>query len=334
MATLLQTTLPIISAPMGGGPSTPELVAAVCNAGGLGSLAVAYLSPTQIADEIRRTRELTNKPFAVNLFAGGMHQLTRPTEPMLKILRPIHEHLRLDPPALPGSPMHDFNDQLEAVIAARPAFFSFTFGIPKLDVMALLRSLGIITMGTATSYNEALLLKDAGVDAIIAQGEEAGAHRGTFTEFNETTMIPTLDLVRQIAPLAPVIASGGVMDSSGVSKMLAAGAIAVQAGTAFLTCPESGASPAYKQALLAAKHDTTVITRAYSGRPARGLRNRFIDLTPEDAILEYPWQNALTRAMRTAASKQGDAEYLSLWAGRGVTRVRQMPAAELVRALA
>jgi nitronate monooxygenase len=326
---------PIISAPMGGGPSTPELVAAVSNAGGLGSLAVAYQNPGQIAAEIRRTRELTNRPFALNLFAGGMNPLDRPVEPMLEILRPIHRKFQIDPPVVPAVAGHDFEEQFKAVIAARPQFFSFTFGIPSREMMARLRSEGIVTMGTATSYAEAVLLKEAGVDAVIAQGEQAGAHRGTFTEFSEKTLVPTLDLVQQIAPLAPVVASGGIMDARDVSAMLAAGAFAVQMGTAFLTCPESGVSPVYRQALLSADADATVITRAYSGRPARGLRNYFIELAERDqsAILPYPWQNALTRPMRTAAGKLGDPGYLSLWAGRGVTRCRALPAADLVHEL-
>jgi nitronate monooxygenase len=324
---------PIICSPMAGGSSTPELAAAVCNAGGLGSVAAAYLSPDQIAAEIRRARELTARPFAVNLFAGGMNPLDRPAEPMMKILRPIHEKFQLAPPALPAVPAPSFEEQFEAVLEARPVFFSFTFGIPDAEKMTRLRSHGIVILGTATSYAEAVLLKDAGVDAVVAQGEQAGAHRGTFTEFSEKTLVPTLDLVRQIAPIAPVSASGGIMDARDVANMLAAGAFAVQMGTAFLTCPESGVSGIYRQALLSADTDTTVITRAYSGRPARGLRNAFIDLTPEEAIIPYPWQNALTRPMRTAAAKQGDPGYLSLWAGRGVTRCRALPAADLVREL-
>ena len=324
---------PVICAPMGGGPSTPELVAAVSNAGGLGSLAVAYLTPDQIRQTIARTRELTNKPFAVNLFAGGFMPLSdHPVQPMLALLTPIHQRFGLPAPEVPNA-RDPFPEQFEAVLESRPPVFSFTFGIPPRDAMMRLRRQGIVTIGTATSYKEAVLLREAGVDAVVAQGEEAGAHRGTFTDFSAETLVPTLDLVRQIAPVAPPIASGGIMDSGQVATMLLAGAGAVQLGTAFLTCPESGATPAYKEALLAAKSDATVITRAYSGRPARGLKNTFIELAAEDAILPYPWQNALTRQMRTAAAARNEPGFLSLWAGRGVTRCRFMPAAGLVHTL-
>jgi nitronate monooxygenase len=327
---------PIICAPMGGGPSTPELVAAVSNAGGLGCLAAAYLSPEQITAEIAKVRGLTARPFCVNLFAGG-YRRENPgaTEPMLEIMRPVHQALGLPPPELPTLPEDPFPAQFEAVIAARPPVFSFTFGIPGAGAMDRLRSNGIITLGTATTFVEAMFLKEAGVDAIVAQGEEAGAHRGTFAGSFEESMVHTVDLVDELAGMAPVIASGGIMDGRDMAKMLGHGASAVQMGTAFLTCPESGASATYKQALLAAKRDSTVVTRAFSGRPARGLRNAFITSLDgkEDAILPYPLQNALTRPMRTAAAACGDAGCLSLWAGRGVTRGRTLPAAALVKAL-
>jgi nitronate monooxygenase len=182
---------------------------------------------------------------------------------------------------------------------------------------------------------EAKILMESGVDAVVAQGSEAGAHRGTFSAPFDSAMVPTLQLVQQIAPFAPVIASGGIMDGRDIRRMLDNGASAVQLGTAFLPCPESGASQAYKQALLAAKTDTTVITRVFSGRPARGLRNEFIARLEdrEDVILPYPLQNALTRPMRTAAAQLSNAGFLSLWAGQGVARCRMMPAGDLVKQL-
>jgi nitronate monooxygenase len=327
---------PIIAAPMGGGPSTPELVAAVSNAGGLGSLAAAYLTPDRILADIRRIRTLTDRPFNVNLFAGGYPtEAKTPPEPMLAILRPIHQALELPPPQVPKLPGDPFPEQFEAILAAGTPIFSFTFGIPDRDSMARLRNRGIAILGTATTIEEGWLLKEAGVDAIVAQGAEAGAHRGTFAGTFEEAMIPVLDLVRGIAGIAPVIASGGIMDGRDLAKMMANGASAAQLGTAFLACPESGAAPAYKQAVLDAVSDTTVITRAFSGRPARGLANEFIarlEANPE-AILPYPLQNALTRSMRTGAAQLGEAGFLSLWAGQGVGRSRAMPAGELVKLL-
>jgi len=327
---------PIVLAPMGGGPGTPELAAAVSNAGGLGSLAAAYWAPEEIIQSIRRTQALTGRPFAVNLFAGGYAADAKADPaPMLELLSRIHETLGLPSPALPVLPPDPFREQLEAILEARPAVFSFTFGIPGRDVFSLLRARGIAILGTATTASEARLLVEAGVDAVVAQGAEAGVHRGTFAVPFEAAMVPTLHLVREIAAFAPVIASGGIMDGRDLATMLAQGAIGAQLGTAFLTCPESGAAPAYKQALLRAASDTTVITRAFSGRPARGLANAFSGLLAanESGILPYPLQNALTRPMRVAAAAQGNTELLSLWAGQGVARSRQMPAGELVATL-
>src|SRR5579864_2200277 len=327
---------PIILAPMGGGPGTPELVAAVSNAGGLGSLAAAYLTPGEITEAVRRTRELTDRPFAINLFAGGYSsEGTGDADAMLEILRPIHEALGLLPPMVPIPSPDPFPDQLEAVLEARPAAFSFTFGIPGREDMSRLRSRGITILGTATTIEEGRLLREAGADAVIAQGSEAGAHRGTFTVPFEKAMTPTLTLVQGIAQIAPVIASGGIMNGGELAAMMAHGASAAQLGTAFLPCPESAAAPAYKRAVLQAASDTTVITRAFSGRPARGLSNGFIESLKgtEHLILPYPLQNALTRLMRSAAGRRGRAEWLSLWAGQGVARSREMPAGELVKRL-
>ncbi len=327
---------PIILAPMAGGAGTPELVAAVCNAGGLGSWGGAYSTPQQILDAARQMRALTGKPFALNLFAGG-NEPDRSVDParMLELVSRVHAELGLPPPVLPPNPPSPLEDQLAAVFEARPAVFSFTFGIPAGDALARMRKAGILTSGTATTVEEAKALAEAGVDKIVCQGEEAGAHRGTFLKPFEQSMVPMRELV--VATLSavpvPVIASGGLMDGQHIAAMLKLGAAAAQLGTAFLPCRECGAPEVYKQAVLGARADTTVITRAYSGRPARGLRNKFIDLVREQDILPFRQQNDLTRPMRGEAGKKGVADYLSLWAGTGVTRARQMPAAQLVKTL-
>jgi nitronate monooxygenase len=331
--------LPIIQGPMGGGPSTPELVAAVSNAGGLGSLGAAYLTPDKITETIRQIKALTDKPFNVNLFAGGhMTKTDADPAPMLALLTEIHEALKLPPPVLPQLPPDPFPAQLEAVLDSAPPIFSFTFGIPNADMMAQLRKRAITILGTATTVEEARLLADAGADAIVAQGAEAGAHRGTFAGSFETSMVPTLDLVHGIhrAVRVPVIASGGLMNGLEIRHSMNAGASAASLGTAFLTCPECGAPEAHKQAILDARKDTTILTRAFSGRPARGLPNTFMARLAgkEDIILPYPLQNMLTRAMRTAAASRGDSGFLSLWAGTGVARARAMPAGALVTRLA
>jgi nitronate monooxygenase len=335
---LLAIQHPIIQGPLGGGPSTPELVAAVSNAGGLGSLGAAYLTPDQITEAIRRIRALTSQPFNVNLFAGGWSMAPDfDAAPMIEVLAEAHKTLRIPPPIAPTPRPDPFPAQLEAVLDARPPIFSFTFGIPDRDAMSRLKSRGIAVLGTATTVEEARHVEQAGVDAVVAQGSEAGAHRGTFLRSFESSMVPTLDLVHDTVSAVnlPVIATGGLMDGRDIVAALNAGASAAQLGTAFLPCPESGASGAYKQALLAAKQDTTVVTRAFSGRPARGLRNAFIERVDGDPnlVLPYPLQNALTRPMRTAAAQRGIADYLSLWAGQGVTRVRALPAADLVACL-
>ena len=317
---------PILLAPMAGAGGTPELAAAVSNAGGLGAWGGAYAKPEEIAGAIRRIRQLTQRPFNINLFAGGYETRKVDPQPMLEIVaakrmpgsgcrRRYCRRCRADP----------FDAQLEAVLEERPPVFSFTFGMPSAAQIAALKKRGIAVMGTATTVPEARQLQQAGVDAIAAQGAEAGAHRGSFAAPFEDSMIPLAVLVREICAntALPVIASGGIMDGRDVAKAMALGAAAVQLGTAFLPCPESGAPPAYKRALLEAKTDTTVITRAFSGRPARGLTNAFIAMVAgkEDSILPFRQQNDLTRPMRNAAGQQGIADFISLWAGQGV-RVR------------
>lgn len=326
-------------APLGGGPSTPALVAAVSGAGGLGILGAPYLSPDELREAIARIRARTARPFGVNLFAGGQPSaVAADAGPMLALLAPVHARLGLPPPAAPALPPDPFPAQVEAVLEARPAVFSFTFGVPPPEAMAALRARGIRTIGTATTAAEARALEEAGVDAVMAQGAEAGGHRGTFLGPFEDAMLPMLRLVRDVAAAVrlPVIAAGGIMAGADVRAALRAGAAAAALGTAFLACPESGAPEAYKRALLEAQADRTVVTRVFSGRPARGLENGFVRALAgrEDAVLPYPLQNALTRAMRAAAARQDDAEHLSLWAGQGVTRLRALPAAELVQRLA
>jgi nitronate monooxygenase len=256
---------------------------------------------------------------------------------MLSLLGEVHKTLGLPAPVLPSVPPDPFAEQFEAVLEARPEIFSFTFGIPSPEAMKRLKQKEIPSIGTATTVEEARLLEKAGVAAVVAQGAEAGAHRGTFLASFESSMVPTLDLVRTIraAVLVPVIASGGLMDGRDIARALALGASAAQLGTAFLTCPEAGTPEVYRRAILSACTDTTVITRAYSGRPARGLWNTFIEKLQgrEDSILPFPLQNVLTRSMRSAAAKAGEAGFLSLWAGQGVTRARSLSAADLVECL-
>ena len=329
---------PILLAPMAGSGGTPELAAAVSNAGGLGAWGGAYAKPDEIAAAIRRMRQLTKRPFNINLFAGGYDGGRKvDPQPMLSIVGEVHAKLGLPPPVLPPMPSNPFDEQLEAVLQERPPVFSFTFGVPSPVQISALKQRGIAVIGTATTMLEGRQLAEAGVDAIVAQGAEAGAHRGTFAAPFEESMMPLVQLVRGICRsiALPVIASGGIMDGRDAAAAIKLGAAAVQLGTAFLPCPESGASPAYKRALLTAKNDVTVITRAFSGRPARGIANGFIAMVKgkEETILPFRQQNDLTRPMRTAAGQLGVADFISLWAGQGVARSRAVPAADLVATL-
>ena len=333
-----EMTVPVVLAPMGGGPSTPELAAAVCNAGGLGSLAAAYSTPEQIEQEIARVRELTKRPFAVNLFSP---QAQLPMNDGLKqvadFLRPYHERLGLKPPELPQKPIQNFDDQLDAVCKAAPPIVSFTFGLLPPQAAERLKSQPTYLIGTATTVEEAHQLEQAGVDAVIAQGSEAGAHRGTFALPAEDALIGTIALVPQVADAVdiPVIASGGIMDGRGIVAALALGACAVQMGTAFLACKEAGTSAPYRAALAKAREDQTTLTRAFSGRMARGLRNEFIDQWNAAGVphLPYPWQNAFTQQMRRAAAAANQPGMLSLWAGQGLRMLREGTAEQLMSEL-
>jgi len=334
---MLESRYPIMQAAMGGA-SPPELVAAVSNAGGIGSLAAAYLSPAQIEAAIAQVRSLTVRPFSVNLFVFETAPLEVDAAPALALLTPFFAELGLAPPQVPAVPAESFQAQAAAVLAAEVPMVSFTFGIPVPELIAAFRARGTEVAGTATSVREAVAFAAAGADGIIGQGGEAGAHRGTFLGRFEDAMVSTLTLVPQIrrAVSLPIYAAGGIMNGAGIKAVLGLGADIAVLGTAFLACPESGIPHCYREALMAAADDGTTITRAFSGRPARGLRNRMLEAgsAHPEAILPFPWQNALTRPMRNAAAKLGRPEFLSLWAGQGAGLAREMPAAELVALLA
>jgi len=335
----LQLQHPIIQAPMAGGGDTPALVAAVCEAGGIGFIGAAYLTPQQIKESAEAVRAKTRRPFGINLFAPLSPQSPKDPDRAVAQVAGYYAELGLPAPSLPTSTGSPFADQAAAVLESGAAAFSFAFAAPPKDVVETAKARGMFTIATATTVDEAIALEKVGVDAIAAQGAEAGGHRGTFgTEF-EYGLVGTIALVPQVidAVKVPVIASGGIMDGRGIAAALALGAAAVQMGTAFLTCDEAGIPECYKAAIFAAREHQTRVTRAFSGRPARGIVNRFMTEVeiegPQGAILPFPIQNALTRPLRTAAAKQGRAEFLNLWAGQGLRMARRQPAAQLVTKL-
>jgi nitronate monooxygenase len=320
---------------MAGGGDTPKLVAAVSNAGGLGSFGAAYLTPEQIAQYGREVRTLTERPFGVNLFApveapeiGDLNEIRHKLQPYYAELGiPIPEDVAAQP--------FDFEAQLTAALDCGAQVFSFTFGNLSPETIQRVPARGLFVMGTATTVDEATALEKSGVDGIVAQAGEAGGHRGSFLGDFHAAQIGTIALVPQIvdAVAVPVIASGGIMDGRGLAAALVLGASGVQMGTAFLTCDEAGIPDAYKQAIMNARGEDTRITRAFSGRPARGILNRFMQEIG-DEVPPFPIQNQLTRPLRNAAVKAGRMEFLNLWAGQGVRLARRQSAAELLMRIA
>jgi nitronate monooxygenase len=332
---------PIFQAPMAGGGDTPELAAAVAEAGALGFFGAAYLAPQQITAFARAVRQRTKRPFGINLFAPlPLAALPSDTGAALERLSPYFGELGLPPPGPVGPPEDTFQAQVSAALESGAAAFSFTCGLPPRAVADAIRARGMAFLATATTVEEAVAIEKAGADAVVAQGSEAGGHRGSFLSTFEEGLVGTVALVPQMvdAVRIPVIASGGIMDGRGIAAALALGASAVQLGTAFLTCDEAGVPEAYQAAILGARETQTRITRAFSGRPARGIVNRFMREVESgggaDAILPFPFQNVVTRPLRSAAARQGRAEFLSLWAGQGLTLARRQSAAALVERLA
>ena len=333
VAALLGIEIPLVQAPMAGGSSTPELVAAVSNAGALGSLGAAYTQPDDLRAEIRRVRELTDRPFAVNLFAWSALDQDADPAPVLAALAPLYAELGIEPPAPRPAfdPVELLDGQLAVVAAERVPVFSFTFGIPPLDEV---RAAGSVLAGTATSPEEAAALEAAGVDLVVAQGSEAGGHRGTFLHPAEEALVGTLALLPQIVDRVrvPVLAAGGIMDGRGIAAALALGAEGVQLGTAFLATPESGAAEAHKAALA---QGATAVTRLYTGRHARAVRTELGERLEQAGVdaLAFPVQGALVTPIARAAVEQGRPELGFFLAGQGAARARRLRASSLVAEL-
>jgi nitronate monooxygenase len=333
-AQLLGVRYPIVQAPMGGA-TTPELVAAVSEAGGLGFFGAARTDPEELLVTIRRIRELTDRPFGVNVFAWPPLDADVDAAAVLAALEPLYDEVGAPVPdevPAPFDPPELLHRQLDAIAGERIPVFSFTFGIPPLDDV---RAAGALIGGTATTPDEAVALEQAGVDFVVAQGSEAGGHRGTFLLGFEESLIGSLALVPAVVDAVgvPVLAAGGIMDGRGIAAALALGADGVQIGTAFLACPESALSDVERAALASAQE--TTLTDRLTGRPARAIRTRLADELDRAGVapLPFPLQAVATGPIARAAIAQRREELALVLAGQGAPRARTLPAAELVAAL-
>ncbi|HEX8207793.1 MAG TPA: nitronate monooxygenase [Solirubrobacteraceae bacterium] len=312
--------VPIVLAPLAGGPSTPELTAAVAKAGGFPFLASGYLSAAETARRIAATRALTDRPFGVNLFVPGT--------PSGADLGPYAE--RLGPEAAePRWEDDDWAAKLDLLRGDPPAVVSFTFGCPERTILA---SMPCETWVTVTNEAEARLAVAAGADVLVVQGAEAGGHRGSFgdTDDSPTGLLALLQVVRTVVDV-PLVATGGIATREAVAAVLALGASAAAAGTAFLLCPEAGTSEVHRRAI--GTDAPTALTRAFTGRLARGIRNRFMAEHDAHAPSAYPEIHHMTAPLRAAAREAGDPDVVNLWAGQAHELARDVPAAQVVRAL-
>lgn len=333
---------PIVQGPFGGGLSTARLVATVANLGGLGSFGAHMLPPERIGAVANEIRALTAQPFALNLWVsdhdeGGERIDAASFERAWTIFEPYFRELGLEQPMPPERGHPRFDAQVEALLEARPPAFSFVFGIPSPRILAECRRRGIATIGAATSIAEAQALEAANVDLIVATGAEAGGHRPSFLAPAEESLMGTLPLVQLVGSRVstPVIAAGGIADARGMRAAFALGAQAVQIGTAFLACAESGTSDAHRDVLFSERAHHTVLTRAFTGRLARGVRNRWTDeMAARIAQLPpFPTTAWFVSQLRPAALQAGRTDLISLWSGQIAPNLRHRSAASLMRSL-
>lgn len=339
--TRLGLTYPIVQAPMAG-VSTPELAAAVSNAGGLGSIGVGATDAAGARKMIEELRERTRQPFNVNLFVHATPRADpRRETDWLHAMTPAFARFDATPPAelrTIYTSLAANQEMLSALVSLAPAVVSFHFGLPDRDRIAALKGAGCFLISTATSLDEARAAARVGIDAIVAQGFEAGGHRGVFDPDAPDDCLGTLALTRLLVARTdlPVIAAGGIMDGRGIAAALSLGAVAAQLGTAFVACPESGADDAYREALNGEAAYHTVMTRAISGRPARCLQNRFTEWAQqndEQLPPDYPRAYAAGKALNAAAKTAGEFGFGAHWAGQGAPLARPMPAAQLIATL-
>jgi nitronate monooxygenase len=332
---------PIIQGPLGG-LSSQRLTAVVSNFGALGSFGAHSLAPSAIQEVIAEIRSSTNNPFAVNLWVS-MEDAGAPTsnaEDFERALAHLAPHLEAlgasNPQFSPYKPLR-FEDQVRVLLDAKVPIFSFIYGIPPKEILEESHRLGILTIGTATTRDEAIALEQAGVDIVVASGFEAGGHRGSFLRSAEDSLTGTISLVPQIVDAVgvPVVAAGGIADARGIAAAFSLGAQGVQMGTVFLACEESGATTLHREALLSGKASRTSLTRGFSGRLARGIHNQLLEEMnrPDLAVLPYPLQRALMRNLAVPALQAGRSEFLALWAGQSAELARCPDVTTLLQSL-
>ena len=341
VASVLGIEYPIIQGPLGG-LSTQRLAATVSTFGGLGSFGAHGLAPSAIKDVITEIRLLTSKPFAINLWVSMEDEGARTSGPdaFSRAISPLAGHIQTLGGTLPKYQPYvpvKFEDQVRILLDAKVPVFSFIVGVPPKEILDECRTQGIVTIGAATTPDEAIALEQAGVDIIVASGFEAGGHRGSFLRPAEESLTGTFSLVPQVADAVsvPVVAAGGIADARGIVAALVLGAEGVQIGTAFLACEESGANALHRNAILSGSARRTALTRGFTGRLARGIQNQLLeDLNrPGVEILPYPLQRALVKNLVTLAEKAGRLELLQLWAGQSANLSRHSDATALLQAL-
>ncbi|MDQ3292511.1 MAG: nitronate monooxygenase [Bacteroidota bacterium] len=332
---LLKITYPIVQAPMLG-VTTSAMVAAVSNAGGLGSLPVGGLSPDQTLSLIQQTKSLTNKPFAVNLFVHQIPPMNRTqVEPMVQFLEKLcaQHQISYPKPNLDTLTLYSYQEQIAILLDENIPVVSFTFGNLDDDSIQALKGNGTVLIGTATCRQEAALLEQKGIDIITAQGTEAGGHRGTFLDITPLPLIGTLSLASQIVESCqvPILAAGGIYNGKTIKAAFTLGAKGVQIGSAFIASNESLAIESYKQAIQNASETDSILTKTFSGRWARGIQNKFMTEVENSGlpIPDYPFQNALTTPLRGLAQKQNNKDFTTLWAGQSASKAQRKSAAEI-----
>ncbi|MDM5299274.1 nitronate monooxygenase [Bacillus pumilus] len=337
LTSLLRIKHTIIQAPMAGGAVTPELVAAVSTFGGLGSLASGYLEPENMREQIRQVNQLTSRPFQVNVFVPeSIPEMTAEDLTFWKKRLPElpDAHGLPDEQAL----WDDFEQKMNILLEEQVPIVSFTFACPNEQTIRRFKQLGTLLIGTATTKEEALLLEEKGMDAIVLQGSEAGGHRGTFLPSKGDALQGLISLISEVKPLChvPLIAAGGIVERKGVEAVLQLGADAVQIGTRFIASEESAAPDVYKQAILLAEGSETAITKLFSGKRARGIVNQWMEKERphEEATLPYPVQHRWTTPMRKKAAAEGNLDQMALWAGQGVGRIQSiLPVKDIMQEL-